>query len=307
MPEAKAVLSLTEVVERYIPDGQSLFIGGFAFSDPIALVHEIIRQGRRDLKVMKTSGGILVDMLLGAGCISQLVFCHVWNSVGPQPAHAFRRAVEHGIPRSVKVDELSYGSYTMGLAAGAWGLPFMPTTPMIFAGHDTVRPLWKDKLATVRSPFEESETVTVVKPIRPTLGVFHVQRVDRFGNGQMDGPTAEIRMAIAACDRVVLLAEQLVEPEVIRSRPELTVAPGFMVEAISVVPFGAHPTDCSGRYFRDLNHHDLYGAMSATHEGFTDYVREWILDTDNHEGYLAKVGDEALRALTTTQRPAAVS
>jgi glutaconate CoA-transferase subunit A len=297
MPRAVPRIGLEELVAHHLPDGQQVLIGGFAFSDPVALAHELVRQGRRGLEVLKTSGGLLVDILIGAGCIDRLMFCHVWNSVGPQPAHAFRRAVESALPHRPVVDELSYGSFSMGLAAGAWGLPFLPTTPMSGAGHFDVRRLRPDKLATVTSPFGDHRPVTVVEPIRPRLGVFHVQRVDRFGNGQMFGPTAEMRVAIGACDRVVLIAEELVDPATVRERPELTVAPGFMVDAIVVEPWSAHPTDCSGYYLRDLDHHDLYGTMSRTPEGFDDYVRQWVLDTGDHKGYRARLGDQVLDAL----------
>ncbi|WP_166459475.1 CoA transferase subunit A [Amycolatopsis pithecellobii] len=297
MPEPVALLGLDELVAEHVQDGQQLFVGGFAFSDPIALAHEIVRQERRDLEILKTSGGLLVDMLVGAGCVRRLLFCHVWNSVGPQPAHAFRRAVEEGVPHPVEVDELSYGSFAMGLAAGAWGLPFLPTTPMSGAGHFEVRRTWPDKLGTVPSPFG-GEPVTVVKAIRPRLGIFHVQRIDRYGNAQMFGPTAEIRMAIAACDRVFVIAEEIVEPEVIRSRPELTVAPGFLVEAAVVEPWSAHPTDCSGYYVRDLDHHDLYGAATRTPEGFDAYLREWVYGTGSHKGYRDRLGEETRAALT---------
>ena len=135
----KPVLSLKEAVARYVPDGQELLIGGFAFSDPTALAHEIIRQGRKRLYVMKTSGGVLVDQLIGAGCVEKLLSCHVWNSVGPVPAHCFRRAMEHGKPNPIDIEELSYGAFTMALLAGACDLPSMPVTPVQGTGHFTER------------------------------------------------------------------------------------------------------------------------------------------------------------------------
>ena len=166
MPEVVPRLTLRELVERHVPDGQELFVGGFAFSDPMALAHELVRQGRRGLDVYKTSGGLLVDLLLGAGAIGRLTFCHVWNSVGPQAAHAFRRAIQDGVPLRPEIEELSYGSYSAALVAGAWGLPFMPTTPMVGAGHFTTHAFRPDKLALVTSPFDATP-VTVAKAIRP--------------------------------------------------------------------------------------------------------------------------------------------
>ncbi|MEV7230744.1 CoA-transferase [Polymorphospora sp. NPDC051019] len=302
MPRRVPRMSMRELVADLVPDGQQLLIGGFAFGDPMALAHEIVRQRRTGLDVLKTSGGVLVDLLVGAGCVAELAFCHVWNSVGPEPAHAFRRAVEGGHPNRPAIEELSFGAMTMGLAAGALGLPFMPTTPVTLSGHDLVRRRWPDKLGTVTSPFGDGELVSVARAITPRIGIFHVQRVDEFGNGQVFGPTAELRYAIGACERIVLVAEEVVATEVVRERPELTVVPGFAVEAVVVEPWAAHPTDSSGYYRRDLDHHIDYGAATATVEGFEDYVRDWIDGTDDHPGFLARLGGDRLAALALRDR-----
>jgi glutaconate CoA-transferase subunit A len=293
---------MRELVAELIPDGSQLMIGGFAFSDPMSLAHELIRQRRTGLDVLKTSGGLLVDVLLGTGSISRLAFCHVWNSVGPVPAHAFRRALEQGIPLRPEIEEMSFGAFTMALAAGAWGLPFIPATPASMTGHDLVRRRWADKMAVVESPFEPGRVVSVVRPIVPPLGVFHVQRVDEFGNGQAFGPTAEFRQAIGACERVVLVAEEMVSTEVVRERPELTVAPGFIVEAVVVEPWAAHPTDSSGYYRRDLDHHELYGTATTTVEGFDAYVAEWIHGTDDHAAFVGKLGQSRTESLALRPR-----
>jgi glutaconate CoA-transferase subunit A len=290
------VLSMREAVARFVPDGQELLIGGFAYGDPLAFAHELIRQGRRGLGVTKTSGGVLVDQLIGAGCVESLLLCHVWNSVGPEAAHCFRRAVEHQRPHAVAIEEMSYGAMTMALLAGACDLPFMPTTPVRGTGHYDHRSFRPEKFGLVRSPFDARDVV-VVSPLRPALGVFHVQRADALGNAQAFGPTAELRYAIASCERVIVIAEALVDTEVVRSRPELTVAPGFMVDAIVVEPWAAHPTDSSGDYLRDLEHHVHYGECSRTEAGFERYVQEWILETGDHAGFIAKLGAARLDEL----------
>lgn len=292
----KPILTLTEAVSRYVPDGQEVLIGGFAFSDPTAFAHELIRQGRRKLFIMKTSGGVLVDQLVGAGCVERLLSCHVWNSVGPVPAHCFRRALEQGKPHLMQIEELSYGAFTMALLAGACDLPFMPTTPVQGAGHFTQRTFLQDKFGVVGNPFGGGE-VCVVAPLKPALGVFHVHRVDQYGNAQMFGPAGEMRYAMAACRKLIVIAEELVDTAVIRERPEATVAPGFMVDAVVIEPWAAHPTDSYGYYYRDLPHHALYGEMSRTEEGFQRYVDEWIMATGNHAGFVAKLGRERISEL----------
>ena len=300
--DLKPVLTMREAVERHIRDGQEVMIGGFAFSDPTALAHELIRQRRKGLYVMKTSGGVLVDMLIGAGCIDRVLFCHIWNSVGPVPAHCFRRALEQGIPNPVAVEELSYGAFTMALLAGACDLPFMPTTPVQGAGHFTCRTFLPDKFALVESPFGGG-AVCVVPPIKPALGVFHVHRVDRLGNAQLFGPAGEMRYSIAACKKVIVVAEELVDTAVIRQRPEATVAPGFMVDAIVVEPWAAHPTDSYGYYYRDLQHNDLYGEMTHTEDGFRRYVDEWIIGTSDHREFVTKLGQQQRAKLRLRNEP----
>ena len=287
----KPILSMKEAVRRFAPDGQELLIGGFAFSDPTALAHELIRQQRKGLFIMKTSGGVLVDQLVGAGCVARVLSCHVWNSVGPVPAHCFRRALEHGTPHSIEIEELSYGAFTTALAAGACDLPFMPTTPVQGAGHFTQRTFLRDKFAVVENPFGGGP-VCVVPPLKPALGFFHVHRADRYGNAQLFGPTGEMRFAMAACRKLVVIAEELVDTEVIRRHPEATVAPGFIVDAVVVEPWAAHPTDSYGYYYRDLAHHALYGEMSRTEEGFRRYIDEWVLATGDHAGFIRKLGEE---------------
>ena len=295
---SKPILSMRDAVQEFVADGDEVLLGGFAYGDPFAFAHELIRQRRRRLRVIKGSGGVLVDQLIGAGCIDQLLFCHVWNSVGPEPAHCFRRAVEHQRPARLAVEEMSFGAFTAALMAGACRFPFMPSTPIGGAGHFVQRGdgFLADTFATVASPFD-GRPVTVVAPLRPKLGIFHVQRADRLGNGQLSGPTSETRFAAAACERVLLVAEELVDTDVVRQRPELTAIPSFLVDAIVVEPWAAHPTDSHGYYWRDLEHHRLYAEMSKTEDGFAAYVDQWIIATGNHEGVRRKLGEARTRSL----------
>jgi len=130
-----------------------------------------------------------------------------------------------------------------------------------------------------------------------------VHRVDRLGNAQFFGPVGELRYSIAACKKVIVIAEELVDTTVIRERPEATVAPGFMVDAIIIEPWAAHPTDSYGYYYRDLRHNDLYGEMTRTEEGFRRYVDDWILGTDNHSDFVAKLGQEQCAKLMLRKEP----
>ena len=294
----KPILSMREAVQEFTADGDEVLLGGFAYSDPFAFAHELIRQRRSRLRVIKGSGGVLVDQMIGAGCIDQLLFCHVWNSVGPEPAHCFRRALEQERPARVAIEEMSFGAFTAALMAGACGFPFMPSTPIAGSGQHAQQGFGflPHKFATVDSPFD-GRPVTVVAPLRPKLGVFHVQLADRLGNGQIFGPVSETRFAVAACERVLLIAEELVDTEIVRQRPELTAIPSFLVDGIVVEPWAAHPTDSYGYYWRDLEHHRLYGEMSKTEDGFQAYVDQWIIATSDHAGVRRKLGEARTRSL----------
>jgi glutaconate CoA-transferase, subunit A len=291
----KPLVAMAEAVESTVTDGAEVLFGGFAYSDPFAAAHEMIRQGRRDLRVLKSSGGVLVDQLIAAGCIRQLVSCHVWNSVGPEPAHAFRRALETANPE-LEIEEMSFGAFTGALMAAAANLPFMPTTPNQGTGQFQHRSFMPDKFAVVASPFDGSP-VTVVKPLTVDVGFFHVHRVDEFGNAQAAGPTAELRYAAGACKRVVVVTEEIVDTSEIRARPELTVIPGFHVDAIVVEPWAAHPGDSYGYYWRDLAHHNLYARLSQTREGLRSYLDEWVYGLPNRRAYIEKLGDTTLQEL----------
>jgi glutaconate CoA-transferase subunit A len=180
----------------------------------------------------------------------------------------------------------------------------MPTTPVQGTGHFTQRTFLPDKFAVLDNPFGGGGPVCVVPPLKPALGIFHVHRVDKYGNAQMFGPTAEMRFGLAACQKLVVIAEEMVDTDLIRERPEATVAPGFMVDAIVIEPWAAHPTDSYGYYLRDLEHHELYGEMSKTAEGFERYRQDWILGPGDHSGFVKKLGPERVNALSVRgQKP----
>lgn len=282
------VLTMSQAVERYVQPGGELFIGGFGYSEPFAFTHEIIRQGVNSLRVLKASGSIVLDQLVGAGLVEEVVVCHAWNSVGPTPAYAMRRAVEAGIPHPIRLQDLSFGVFSMGLWAAAHGLPFAPVGSMRGSGQWEVRPWEHVPLRESVCPFT-GELTAVVPPIRPRLGVFHVLHVDRHGNGQLRGPVAEARLAAAACERVILCAERLVEPEVIRERPETTLIPGIEVDAVVIEPWGAHPGDCLGAYGRDLDHMLAYGWQTRDIDGLVAYLDQWVRGVSGRAEYMDRL------------------
>ncbi len=281
--------TIRDAVKKHVKPGVSIYLAGFAYSEPFAFTHEIIRQKKRNLFIIKTSGGLMVDMLIGAGCIQKLLISHVWNSVGPVPAHNFRRAFEKK-KSHIELEEMSFGVLTMALFAAAHHLPFMPVQDIKDSGQFAKRGwMKKNKYAIVKNPFNKKENVVLVPPVKPQLGIFHAQRADEDGNAQVTGPLAELKISAAACDRIILSAEEIVSRKEIKKHPENTIIPSFCVDAVCRAPYGGHPSDVYGTYHRDIDFYRDYGKWSKTEENFKAFLKEWIFDVKNHDGYIKKL------------------
>lgn len=296
------VTAIHDAVKKYVKPAIPIYLAGFAYSEPFAFAHEILRQKKKNLFVIKTSGGLMMDMLLGAGCIKKLLISHVWNSVGPVPAHNFRRAMENK-KSDIQLEEMSFGVLTLALFAAAHHLPFMPTQPLLESGQFTHRGwMGKKKYGVVKNPFNKNEKVVLVPPVKPQLGIFHVQRADEDGNAQVTGPLAELTISAAACDRIILSAEEIVARKEIKKYPESTIIPSFCVDAVCHAPYGGHPSDMYGYYHRDIDFYSDYGKWSKTEESFNAFLRDWIHGTKNHEGYVKKLGKERLRKIAAKRK-----
>jgi glutaconate CoA-transferase subunit A len=292
------VISLKEAVKKYIKPNQKIYISGFAYQESFAFVYEMIRQNKKNLFIIKTSGGLLVDMLIGAKCVKKLLVSHVWNSVGPVPAYNFRRVIEGKLNYKIELEELSFGVLTLAFFAGATGLPFIPTTPVQGTGHFTYRTfLGEDKFKLIKNPFGK-EKVCVVKPIKPDIGIIHVQRADENGNSQILGPLAELKYASNACNKLIVTTEEIVSKKLIKKEPEKTVILGDYVEAVIKVPFGGHPSDVYKYYHRDIDFYKFYGEISRTEDGFKKFLNEWIINVKDHKQYLKKLGEKRIKKIS---------
>ena len=295
------LLSAREAVARYVPDGATVYFGGFGFMQAFALSHEVIRQRKKDLTVIREAGDILVDQLIGAGCVRRLITSHVWNPIGPSSAYCFRRAVEDRDP-PVEVEGMGYGAISSALMAGALGLPFMPTTPHVGTGQYENRSfLGEGKFQVVESPFS-GEVVTVVAPLSPEVGLIHVQRADVEGNSQVAGPLGNIRYGANACRTIVVSAEEIVDKGLVELSSNLTIIPGFRVAAVVHESWGAHPTESFGYYDRDIQFAYDYSGRARTREGFHGFLQEWVHGVADRREYARKLGEGRLSALAAVYR-----
>ncbi|HEX2500931.1 MAG TPA: CoA-transferase [Methylomirabilota bacterium] len=283
---------MAEAVRRHVPDGASVALGtALECLIPFAASHELIRQGRRDLTLVGPISDICFEQLIAAGCVRRAVAAWIGN-VQHGAAYAFRRALEQGVPRPLEVEDHSNFSIALALEAAALGVPYLPTRSLL--GSDLLSR--NPRLRVAACPFTGVPLV-LVPALAPDVAILHVQRADADGNCHAWGPTGVSAAAGKASRAVILLTEELVEPEVIRSDPNRTLLPGFLVSAVVHVPGGAHPSPVQGHYNRD---HEVYAdwhARSATAEGAVAWLDEWARGPVDHSEYLAKIGRARLDRL----------
>ncbi|MCY3560843.1 MAG: CoA transferase subunit A [bacterium] len=259
---------------------------------PMAMVRELIRQRRRDFGLVCLVGGIAVDWLAAAGCMNRFI----GNAVSMEQfglAQRYRRAVEDG---RIRMEELSETALLARLGAGARNLPFLVTRGMI--GTDLIAV--NENLTMIEDPFG-GPPVVACRALVPDVALIHCHRADRCGNVQYE-PTArwpDVAIMPKAARRVIVTTEQIVESDVLRTDPERTVLPGFVVDAVVEVPWGAHPTSFNPRYGYDGALHSAWVAAARSEEGAAQFLERYVHGPADHESYLAAVGGESrLAALT---------
>jgi len=283
------VMSMAEAVRRFVADGDTVYAAGFTHAVPYAAGHEIIRQRKRNLILCRATPDLMYDQLIAAGCARKLVFSWAGNaSVGL--LRAVRRGVESG---SLEVEEYTHYGMTARLFAGAAGLPFYPLRSN--TGSDLVRV--NPNIKTVTCPYT-GETLSTVPALNPDVAIIHVQRADAEGNAQLWGIFGEQREAAFAARRVILAVEEIVDERVIRSDPNRTVIPGFVVSAVVEEPWGAHPSFLQGYYDRDNEFYIQWDKISSSDESLHAYLEEWVFGVADRREYVRKLGAEKVVALT---------
>lgn len=284
-------MTMREAISALVHDGDTVALEGFTHLIPTAAGHEIIRQGRRNLTVVRMTADIVVDQMLAGGCVSKLVSSFVGNSsVGS--LGELRRRVEHGVPEPLALEEYSHYGMICRYLAGAQRLPFYPLRS--YAGSDL--PSVNDGIRTVTSPYPgpdgQAERIHVVPPINPDVTIVHAQRADRAGNTQIWGLTGIQAEAVYAARKAIVVVEEVVEDEVVRSDPNRTVIPAHAVDAVVVCPRGAHPSFAQGYYDRDNAFYRSWSQVSADPERLRAWLAEWVYGTRDHAEYVARLGEE---------------
>ena len=283
---------MSEAIARFVRDGDSVAIGcALEPLIPFAAGHEIIRQRRRDLTLIGPISDILFDQLIGAGCVARVVAAWAGN-VSAGLGHAYRRAAEQGIPRPLEIRDHSNFSIALALHAAALGAPFIPTRTLLGSDIAASNP----DLMVVPSPLDGTPLL-LVPALAPDVAIIQVQRADTEGNAHAWGNLGICQEAALAARSVILVAEEIVAPEVIRSDPNRVLVPGFKVAAVVHTPGGAHPSPVQGYYNRDHAFFQEYHQATRAHEGMQAWLQEWVYDIPDRAAYLAKLGEARWRAL----------
>ena len=285
--------SLHDAVAEFVRDGDTVALEGFTHLIPFAAGHEIIRQGRTGLTLVRMTPDIVADQLVGAGAVDKMIFAFTGNSsVGS--LYAIRRAVEAGGPGSLELEEYSHYGLLARYQAGAAGIPFMPVRSYAGSSLPEVNP----NLRKVASPYDANVETYVVPALNPDVAIIHAQRADRHGNIQSWGILGPQQEAAFASKRTIALVEEIVPDEVIRSDPNRTAVPGFAVDAVVEVPYGAHPSFVQGYYDRDNTFYRSWSAISRDPARLAAWLEEWVYELEDHSAYVAKLGRDFFAPLT---------
>ncbi|MDX1614983.1 MAG: CoA-transferase [Candidatus Promineifilaceae bacterium] len=282
---------MSEAVERFVDDGGTVAIEGFTAFIGFSAAHEIIRQQRQDLTLCRLTPDLIYDQMIAAGVASRLVFSYLGNP-GVGSLHCIRRAVEKGIPRTLKLEEYSHFGMVGRYLAGASDLPFFPLRS--YSGSDL--PNVNPRIQFLDSPYGDDK-VAVVPPLKPDVAFIHAQRSDPQGNAQLWGLVGVQKEAAFAARRVVLTVEEIVDAETIRRDPNRTLIPGLIVDAVVHEPYAAHPSYVQGYYDRDNGFYLAWDAISRDLDEVERWLQEWVYGLPDRAAYVEKLGQEHLAAL----------
>jgi glutaconate CoA-transferase subunit A len=263
------VVSLTEAVGTLVHDGDSLALEGFTHLIPFAAGHEVLRQGRTELELVRMTPDILYDQMIGMGVARRLVFSYGGNP-GVGSLHRFRDAVEHDWPRAIELEEHSHAGMANRYAAGAARLPCAVMRG--YLGTDLVE---HTHVRAVTCPFT-GEQLVAVPALRPDVAIVHAQEADRRGNVQLWGIPGVQKEAVLAAARSLVTVERIVDE--LQPRPGATIIPGWVFDAVAEAPGGSQPSYSLGVTERDNNFYRFWDTVSRDRDRFTAWMNENVLE-----------------------------
>ena len=283
-PAVSNIATLRDAIAALVRDGDTVAMEGFTHLIPHAAGHEIIRQGRRDLHLVRMTPDLVYDQLIGAGCATRLTFSWGGNP-GVGSLHRFRDAVEHGWPHPIEIEEHSHAGMAARYAAGAARLPFGVLRGYI--GTDLVH--HTANITTIKCPFT-GEPVTAVPALNPDVGIIHAQRADREGNVQVWGLVGVHKEVVLASRHAIVTVEEVVAE--LEPVPNAVVLPAWVVSAVCLVPGGAHPSFAMGYSTRDNAFYRAWDSIAKDRDTFTEWTERHVLSTADFDEYRRSAGLE---------------
>jgi glutaconate CoA-transferase subunit A len=285
------VMSMNEAIKKFVNDEDVVYMAGFTHLIPFSAGHEIIRQRKRDLTLCRPTPDLIFDQMIAAGCAKKIIFSWAGNP-GIGPLRAFRKAVEKGYPKSIEIEEYSHFAMISRILAGALHLPFFPLKSL--RGSDL--PKNNPNIKIINCPYT-GEEICVVPPLNPDVSIIHAQRADKEGNVHVWGIIGDHKEAAFAAKKVIVSVEEIVDEYVIRSDPNKTLIPDFVVDALIEEPWAAHPSYAQGYYDRDNEFYIEWDKISAEPDTLEKYLEEWVYGLENRAEYIKKLGAEKLMKL----------
>ena len=264
------VVTLAEAVSSLVRDGQVVAVEGFTHLIPHAAGHELARQERRDLSLIRMTPDIVYDQMIGAGCARKLVFSWGGNP-GVGSLHRLRDAVENGWPGPLELEEHSHAGMATAWAAGAANLPFG-----VLRGYRGTDLAARTRVAWIECPFT-GEELAAVPGLRPDVGIVHAQQADRHGNVQLWGISGVQKEVVLASAMSIVTVEEIVDELV--PRPGGVVIPGWAITAVASAPGGAHPSYAHGYYDRDNTFYVEWDEISRDRDRFGEWMQRHVLGT----------------------------
>ncbi len=277
------LIPLQDAIAQFVNAGDVVYAAGFTHLIPFAAGHEIIRQRKRNLTLARATPDLIYDQMVAAGCARKVIFSYMGNP-GVGSLRIVRTAIEKG---QLEWEEYSHFGMITRLQAGASGLPFLPMNQTAATDLEAANP----RIKRVTDPYSGKEVITV-PALNPEVAIVHVQRADAQGNAHLWGIVGEQKEVAFAARKVILTAEEIVDESVIRSDPNRTMIPGFIVSAVCQVPHAAHPSYAQGYYDRDNEFYLEWDKISADPALTQQYLDEWVYGVKDREEYWAKLGAE---------------
>jgi glutaconate CoA-transferase, subunit A len=278
--------SLSEAIAAHVHDGDFVALEGFTHLIPFAAGHEIIRQGKRGLSLVRMTPDLIYDQLIGAGCAAKLTFSWGGNP-GVGSLHRFRDAVENGWPAALELEERSHSDLANAYVAGAANLPFAVLRGYAGSSFEQVC----SHIRSITCPFT-GEKLAATPSIRPDVAIIHAQKADRKGNVLLWGILGVQKEAVLAAKRSIVTVEEQVEA--LEAPPNACILPGWVVDAVCLAPRGATPSYAHGYYDRDNAFYRRWDEISRERDSFQAWLKEYVLGTADFSEYL-RVQDESSR------------